>query len=57
MYNRKLNENYLLTRARLHENLKQKSSILLPPDLNSHFQELKRVQLQCYALLNALKAT
>ena len=57
MYKGKLNENYLLTRVRLHENFKPKSSIPLSPDLDFLAGKLKRVHLQCYVWLNAIKAT
>ena len=55
MYNRKLNENYLSTIIRLYENLKPKTSEL--PDPDSLAEEIKRVHLQCYILLNAPKAS
>ena len=57
LYNGKLNENYLLTRVRLYENLKPKSSIPLSPDLHFLAEKLKRVHLRCYVWLNAIKAT
>ena len=43
MCNQKLYEIYLSTKEGLYENLKQKSSMPLPPDLDSLVQELKHV--------------
>ena len=40
----------------LYETFKPKSSMLLLPDPDSLFEKLKRVYLQCYVWLNALKA-
>ena len=53
-FNVEFNEDHLSTRVRLNENLKPESSMLLSshPDL---LAELKRVHLQCYVWLNALK--
>ena len=45
MYGGKLSENDLLTRVRLCENPKQKTSMALPPDSDLLVEELKHVHL------------
>ena len=55
MHTGKLNKGYLSTRVCLSENLRPKMLMSPPPDLDSLAEELKRVHLQCYVWLNALK--
>ena len=57
IYDAELSENYLSLRWRLNENLKPKSSMPLPSDSVALVEKLKKEHLQCYLLLNGLKAT
>ena len=53
-YDGKLNKNHFSARLCSYKNLKPKSSIQLPPDLELIVEKLKCVHLQCHVWLIVL---